>query len=109
MHLQYHAAPGAGKRYARCSMFRMATRLEKTLKREITIGGKPFVVSLSPEGLKLVGKGRRKGLELAWQDLASGDAALATALNASVAQGLVLEPSGRNARHSRPRKGARQG
>lgn len=64
----------------------MATRLDKTLKREITIEGKPFVVSISPEGLKLVAKGRRKGLELSWHDLASGEAALATALNASLAQ-----------------------
>jgi hypothetical protein len=74
----------------------MATRLEKTLKREISIRGKPFVVSLSPEGLKLVGKGRRKGLELSWEDLTSGEAALAMALNASVAQRLVLEPSASN-------------
>src|SRR3954468_25077829 len=74
----------------------MATKLEKTLRREVSIGGKPFVVSLSPEGLKLVGKGRRKGLELSWNDLASGDAALATALNASVAQRLTLEPSANN-------------
>ena len=79
----------------------MATKLEKTLKREVSIGGRPFVVSLSPEGLKLVGKGRRKGLELSWDDLASGDAALATALNASVAQGLVLEPSRSNLAQSK--------
>ena len=39
----------------------MATKLDKTLKREISIGGKAFVVSISPEGLKLVAKGRRKG------------------------------------------------
>lgn len=71
----------------------MATKLDKTIKREISIKGRPFVVSLSPQGLKLVGKGRRKGLELAWEDLTSGDAALATALNASIAQRLVLEPS----------------
>jgi hypothetical protein len=75
----------------------MATKLDKTLKRELSIAGKPFVVSLSPEGLKLVGKGRRKGLELSWEDLVSGDAALATALNASVAQRLVLEPSAKKA------------
>jgi hypothetical protein len=74
----------------------MATKLDRPLKREITIHGKPFVVSLSGEGLKLVGKGRRKGLELSWEDLTSGDAALATALNASVAQRLALEPSANN-------------
>lgn len=74
----------------------MATKLEKALEREISIRGKAFVVSLSPQGLKLVGKGRRKGLELSWEDLTSGEAALATALNASVAERLVLEPSARN-------------
>jgi hypothetical protein len=84
----------------------MATKLDKTLKREITIHGKPFVVSISPDGLKLVGKGRRKGLELSWEDLTSGDAALATALNASVAQRLVLEPSASN--HPGRRRGARR-
>jgi hypothetical protein len=91
----------------------MATKLDKTLKREISINGKPFVVSLSPQGLKLVGKGRRKGLELAWEDLTSGDAALATALNASIAQRLVLEPSaskGVSARRAhRPKKKNRIG
>jgi hypothetical protein len=71
----------------------MATKLDRTLKREIIVHGKPFVVSVSPEGLKLVGKGRRKGLALAWEDLVSGDAALATALNASVSQRATLEPS----------------
>lgn len=76
----------------------MATKLEKALKREISIGGKPFVVTLTPDGLKLVGKGRRKGLELPWDDLVSGDAALATALNASVSQRLVLEPSASTAK-----------
>jgi hypothetical protein len=37
--------------------------------------------------LNLAPKGRRKGYELAWVDLVSGDAALATALNASLARG----------------------
>jgi hypothetical protein len=41
------------------------------------------VVTISPQGLKLTEKGRRKGQELAWKDLVTGDAALATALNAS--------------------------
>ena len=76
----------------------MTTKLEKALKREISIDGKPFVVTLSPQGLTLVGKGRRKGLQLSWEDLVSGEAALATALNASVAQRLVLEPSANSAK-----------
>jgi hypothetical protein len=86
----------------------VATKLDKTLKREISIGGKAFVVSLSPQGLKLVGKGRRKGLELSWADLTSGDAALASALNASVAQRLVLAPSASNERGGRRRPPRRQ-
>jgi hypothetical protein len=62
----------------------MATKLDKALKREIEIEGKPYMLTLSPEGMKLVPKGKRNGLEIAWKDLASGDAALATALNASL-------------------------
>jgi len=62
----------------------MATKLEKPLKREIEIEGKPYTLTVSPQGMKLVPKGRRKGHEIAWKDLASGDAALATALNASL-------------------------
>lgn len=62
----------------------MTTRLEKTIKRELTLKGQPYIVAISPEGLKLTLKGRRKGVELKWEALAGGDAALAVALNASV-------------------------
>jgi hypothetical protein len=62
----------------------MATKLEKSLRREIEVDGKPYMLTIDPQGLKLVPKGKRKGLELAWQALVSGDAALATALNASL-------------------------
>lgn len=60
------------------------TKLEGILRREISIDGKPFTLALSPEGLKLTPKGARKGHELKWKDLVTGDAALAVALNASV-------------------------
>jgi hypothetical protein len=62
----------------------MATRLEKALKRELEIEGKAYMLTIAPEGLKLTEKGRRKGLELAWKDILSGDAGLAAALNASL-------------------------
>lgn len=62
----------------------MATKLDKFLKREIEIEGKPYMLTIGPEGLKLVPKGKRNGLELSWKALVSGDAALATALNASL-------------------------
>jgi hypothetical protein len=63
----------------------MATKLDKTLKRELDVNGEPYILTLSPEGLKLVPKGKRKGHELAWSDLVSGQAALAAALQASLA------------------------
>jgi hypothetical protein len=62
----------------------MATKLDKPLKREIEIAGKPYMLTIAPEGLKLVPKGKRKGQELSWDALVSGEAALAAALNASL-------------------------
>ena len=64
----------------------MATKLEKPLKRELDVNGEAYILTISPEGLKLVRKGKRKGQELAWKDLVSGEAALAVALNASLEQ-----------------------
>ena len=64
----------------------MATKLDKALKREVSIEGEAYMLTISPEGLKLVPKGKRKGLDLAWKTLVSGEAALATALNASLAR-----------------------
>jgi hypothetical protein len=62
----------------------MTTLLDKTLKREVRIGDRPYILAISPLTLKLTPKGKRKGLELNWESLVSGDAALAAALNASV-------------------------
>ena len=64
----------------------MTTRLDKVLKRELDIDGQAYVLAISPEGLKLTIKGRRKGQELKWKDLVRGDAALAVALSASLEQ-----------------------
>jgi hypothetical protein len=62
----------------------MATKLEKALKRELDLEGAAYMLTIDPQGLKLVPKGKRNGLELTWKSLVSGDAALATALNASL-------------------------
>jgi hypothetical protein len=62
----------------------MTTKLEKPLKRQIDIKGKPHIVTITPEGLNLTEKGKRKGQELRWLDFASGQTALAVALNASL-------------------------
>ena len=55
-----------------------------TTKLEIEVNGVPYTLTITPRGLTLVVKGRRKGYQLAWGALVSGDAALAAALNASL-------------------------
>ena len=59
------------------------TKLDKPLRREVQIGDKAYTLTVAPEGLKLVEKGHRKGVELAWTDVVSGDAGLAAALRGS--------------------------
>ena len=51
----------------------MATKLNKLLKREIDVDGKPYMVTLSPAGLKLTEKGKRLGREHTWKDLLGAD------------------------------------
>jgi hypothetical protein len=61
------------------------TKLDKPLRREISIADRVYTLTIAQEGLKLAEKGHRKGIELTWKDLVSGDAGLAAALQASVA------------------------
>jgi hypothetical protein len=60
------------------------TPLDNPLKRELTVAGQAYTLTVDPDGLKLVEKGKRNGVELAWKDILSGDAGLAAALQASV-------------------------
>jgi hypothetical protein len=85
----------------------MTTKLDSQLKRELSIQGKPYTLTISPNGLNLAPKGRRKGYELAWIDLVSGDAALATALNASLARGPRFEPAQGKAEKAKPPRAKR--
>ena len=62
----------------------MATKLEKALKRELQIGEQAYMLTIDPQGLKLVVKGKRNGIEIAWQAIVNGEEALARALNASI-------------------------
>jgi len=62
------------------------TPLDKPLRREVEVQDSLYTLTLDPHGLKLVEKGRRKGIELAWTDLVNGDAAIAAALQASLSQ-----------------------
>lgn len=62
----------------------MTTKLTSPFKRELDVKGEKYTLTVTPEGFKLVLKGKRKGVELNWAQLVNGDAALATALNASI-------------------------
>ena len=73
----------------------MTTKLTQAFKRELDINGEKYTLTVAPEGFKLVLKGKRKGVELAWGALVNGDAALATALNATLGSGAErLSPHG---------------
>jgi len=71
----------------------MTTKLNAPFKRELDLNGDKYTVTLTPEGFKLVQKGKRKGVELTWASIVSGDAALAHALTASVGDGRTALPS----------------
>ena len=45
----------------------MATKLDKTIKRELEMDGQAYTVAISPEGVKLTQKGFRKGREMTWK------------------------------------------
>lgn len=62
----------------------MPVRLEKPLKREIVVDDAIFTITISPEGVKVVPKGKRKGQELTWRSIISGDAKLAQDLQISL-------------------------
>jgi len=65
----------------------VATVLDKELKRQVTVDGVGYTVAIDPAGIRLTGKGKRRPeIELRWRDLLSGEAAMAVALNASLAQ-----------------------
>ena len=62
----------------------MATKLDKVLKRELEMDGQAYIVAISPEGIKVTKKGFRKGNEISWRSIISGDAQLNEDLNLSV-------------------------
>ncbi len=51
----------------------MATKLDKTIKRELDLEGKLYTVAISPEGVKVTPKGARKGYEVSWSTLVGRD------------------------------------
>jgi hypothetical protein len=62
----------------------MATKLDKAIKRELEHEGVLYTLTISPDGIRVVEKGKRKGRELSWATIVSGDAELAESLRISV-------------------------
>jgi hypothetical protein len=62
----------------------MATKLDKPIKRELEHAGMLYTVTISPDGVRVVEKGKRKGRELSWESIISGDAELTQALKISI-------------------------
>ncbi len=63
----------------------MATKLDKAIKRELVQGDKTYTVTIAPDGIKVVEKGRRNGIEMSWASIIGGEASLNNDLQASVA------------------------
>ena len=63
----------------------MTSKLDKPIRREINIDDRAYTLTIDPDGLKLVEKGHRKGPQLRWKDVVNGDAAIAAALQGSLA------------------------
>jgi len=47
----------------------MATKLERTIRREITIDGEPYTIAISPDGLRLTRKRFRSGVVMSWKTI----------------------------------------
>lgn len=63
----------------------VATVLDKELRRQVNVDGMTYTIAFDADGLRLIGKGKRKPeVVLRWRDLLNGDAAMAAALNASL-------------------------
>jgi hypothetical protein len=62
----------------------MAVKLEKSIKRELELDGRAYTIQIAPEGVKVTEKGKRKGREISWRSIISGDAQLAEDLKLSI-------------------------
>ena len=54
----------------------LPARLNEPIKREVEVDGQLYTITIGPNGVHIALKGKRKGHELTWRDLATGDAEL---------------------------------
>jgi hypothetical protein len=55
----------------------MTPRIDKPLRRDVLLEGQPYTVTITPDGIRIVPKGKRSGAhEITWLELVSGEAEL---------------------------------
>jgi hypothetical protein len=62
----------------------MVTKLDRPVRRELRIGEKPYVITISHDRLRVAVKGRRKGRELFWEELVGDEDAGAVSARQTV-------------------------
>jgi hypothetical protein len=50
----------------------VATKLDKAIKRELTLGDKTYTIVIAPDGIKITFKGGRTPVEHPWTMLVAG-------------------------------------
>ena len=72
----------------------MTAKLDRAIKRELELDGTLYTITIAPEGLKVTEKGKRKGQDVSWRSIISGDATLSEDLKISLdASAPTGEPS----------------
>ncbi len=62
----------------------MTAKLDKAIKRELELDGTVYTITIAPDGIKVTEKGKRKGSEVSWRSIISGDATLSENLKISL-------------------------
>jgi hypothetical protein len=75
----------------------MTTQLKGPLKRELTIGKTPYILTIAPDGFKPGAEGKTQRHEMSWTSLVNAEAALATALQAPLELHTAVKPPARRA------------
>jgi hypothetical protein len=72
----------------------MTARIDRPFRREVVLEGQPYTVTITPDGVRIVPKGKRSGArEITWLELVSGEAELHRDLVRSLAHRKPPQPS----------------
>jgi hypothetical protein len=95
------SGPTAGKAGI-TQVARMTPRIDKAFRREVLLDGRPYTVTITPDGVRIVPKGKRSGAhEMTWLELVSGEAELHRDLVRSLAHRKPPQPSPPRPRRAR--------